>query len=720
MNEDLKIIKKKYGENMMKLCRELFPSLLEQEGLLPQLMLEHFVPSHDLYDDIVDCGLNTAFKNYIYNIAYPEKEKVENSIVKTPKELLDEAGYDLYECHSEEEIQAFRKYYKNNEALCTFRGNRLDRCHVFFAVKKNVNEIKRKDFDKPQRQDLYGTSVISIQFTRDEAHTLSIKNRYNHTVSNPDSTFSNNLDNIIPGLTESFEKYYGMIQKHKNQNQNQKFEIPNYVCVNGKYYKYNYEINNIYYCPGNIIIDNFEIKELAKEKYIVFDYFILDLVNKKISLYDESIEDYFVDDFNNIDTIEIKRQDNEKIIFIKNGSDDIVIKIDNDNKIICYINNNIETADDNYLIFNTSILELYMFKVKTIGRKVLSSNKKLKKLFLPEAETIGDYFLEHNKDMEELSLPKVKTIGKYVLYSNEKLKKLFLLEAKIIGNCFLEYNEDIEELSLPKVKTIGNYLLSSNRKLEKVFLPEAEIIGNCFLKANEDMEELSLPKAKTIGWDALSSNNKLKKLSLPVVETIGNGFLSSNQDMEVLSLPKVKTIGNYALLSNKKLRKAFLPEAETIGKHFLERNEDMEELSLPKVKTIGDFVLYFNRKLKKLSLPETETIGDYFLSCNQDIEELSLPKVKTIGNYVLSSNRKLKKLSLPEEETIGHNFLHSQSLISKIKLYLQQKYFIKNELESNSEQVNSFLHDIGILSYKDDNTDFNTSNNQKNKTMVKK
>ena len=74
MNEDLKIIKKKYGENMMKLCRELFPSLLEQKGLLPQLMLEHFVPSHELYDDIVNNGLNTAFKSYIYDRDRMEEE----------------------------------------------------------------------------------------------------------------------------------------------------------------------------------------------------------------------------------------------------------------------------------------------------------------------------------------------------------------------------------------------------------------------------------------------------------------------------------------------------------------------------------------------------------------------------------------------------------------------------------------------------------------------
>ena len=32
--EDLKVIKKKFGEDMMRLCRKLFPSLLEEKGLL--------------------------------------------------------------------------------------------------------------------------------------------------------------------------------------------------------------------------------------------------------------------------------------------------------------------------------------------------------------------------------------------------------------------------------------------------------------------------------------------------------------------------------------------------------------------------------------------------------------------------------------------------------------------------------------------------------------
>ena len=54
-----------------------------------------------------------------------------------PDELFAEAGYILFpECQTEDDIQAFRKYYTDYEELCTFYGNRLDTCRVWFAVKK--------------------------------------------------------------------------------------------------------------------------------------------------------------------------------------------------------------------------------------------------------------------------------------------------------------------------------------------------------------------------------------------------------------------------------------------------------------------------------------------------------------------------------------------------------------------------------------------------------
>ena len=42
MNSDLNRIKKKYGENFAHLCRELFPTILETEGLLPDIIENKF------------------------------------------------------------------------------------------------------------------------------------------------------------------------------------------------------------------------------------------------------------------------------------------------------------------------------------------------------------------------------------------------------------------------------------------------------------------------------------------------------------------------------------------------------------------------------------------------------------------------------------------------------------------------------------------------------
>ena len=107
MHFDLKVIKKKYGENMMKLCRKFFPTILEQEGLLSQTMLKHFEPSRELYNDIITNDLIVEFKNYIYNII-EMPEQIKEEVNKTPEELLALVGYDLYECSNCHEI------YKTN------------------------------------------------------------------------------------------------------------------------------------------------------------------------------------------------------------------------------------------------------------------------------------------------------------------------------------------------------------------------------------------------------------------------------------------------------------------------------------------------------------------------------------------------------------------------------------------------------------------------------
>lgn len=441
MEKDLKLIKKKYGEKMMHYCRSELSTILENDGLLPSLLLEHFNENHMLYDDIEKEGKLEEFKNYIYSLIDVENnnKKVED---KTPGELLSKAGYNFYECKTEEDIQSFKKYYSKGEELCTFRGGRLEKCHVFFAVKKNVDEIKRENFSKPRRQDEYGTSVISIQFTK-ERYDLSIKNRYNHTVNNPDSTFSNNLDNIIEGLTQSFENEYGFIQANIGN-----FELENYVNVGGKYYKYNHEIDNIYYCLDNIIIDNFNVKKYDKERYIVFDYFVLDLKEKKILT---KAKDSFIDGIVDIDKINIVKLENGKAIhLIPINGEEIIIELDKQNRIVKYKNNNIKRCEDNFIYYNESLQELNLPNLERCGHSFLYSNESLQELNLLNLKQCGDSFLYNNESLQELNLPNLKKCGNSFLYYNESLQKINLPDLEQCRYCFLRNNETLQELNLPK------------------------------------------------------------------------------------------------------------------------------------------------------------------------------------------------------------------------------------------------------------------------------
>ncbi len=473
--DDLKLIKKHYGENMMHLCRELFPTLIEK-GVLFEVLSRKFDYSKFLYEDIIKEDKEADFKNLIYS-----QVDVENNYIiktnKTPEELLNEAGYNFYECRSEEDIQSFKKYYSSGEELCTFYSDRLKSCRVFFAVKKDVDKIKRKNFSKPERQDLYGTSVISIQFSNGDKNTLSIKNRYNHTVNNPDATFSNNLDNIIPGLTEAFERVYNLdINSNKGN-----FELNNYVLArDDRYYKYNLENFNIYYCPNNIIIDQnkHEIKRYEKEKYIVFDYFVLDLINKKIIQYDSVFTDSFIDSIGHIDKININVDKKYKKVII---NDKIVLTLNMQNQMIKYKN------------------EI----VSIINRCFLQKDKYLEEVNLPNVKRICDNFLCDNECLKKISLKKVEEIEQFFLNKNTCLRKIDFPNLKIIYPDFMTYNSVINEVNLPKVEKIGSFFLINSSSLESIDLPNVRNIGAGFMKFSINLKKISAPKLEKISENFL-------------------------------------------------------------------------------------------------------------------------------------------------------------------------------------------------------------------------
>lgn len=102
----------------------------------------------------------------------------------------------------------------------------------------------------------------------------------------------------------SFYKSYGIREIY---DENSEFQMDHYISIDGEYYKYNYKLNDIYYCANNIIVDNGNVIKYDSEKYIIMDYFIIDLVNKKIDVYDNNLKDSFGEVIGKIKNIEIVR-----------------------------------------------------------------------------------------------------------------------------------------------------------------------------------------------------------------------------------------------------------------------------------------------------------------------------------------------------------------------------------------------------------------------------
>lgn len=559
LNKDLKYIKKKYGEKMMHYCRECFPTILNVPGKLVEILNTHFYCVKDsLYNDIKENHKESEFNDFVYSNAGLKNEYDIRDVSKTPKELLDDAGYDLFECKTVEEVNSFKKYFILGEQLCTFLdpASRLENKYVFFAVKKNILDIKREDFLIPDRQDEYGTSVISIQFTRDKNNHLSIKNRYNEVVNNPDSTFDNNLDNIIPGLTMSFYKAYGIREIY---DENSEFQMEHYISIDGEYYKYNYKLNDIYYCTNNIIVNNGKVIKYDPEKYIIMDYFIIDLVNKKIDVFDNKLRDSFSEVIGKIKNIEIVRGEKDKKVYITNEEDNIFeLTLSFDNKLIGIKNNMIDKLPNRFLISGQYLKNMEFSNVREIGNDVLYANTDLEYFNLSKAEVIGNYFLANNIKLTSIDLN--KTI--------------------MIGDDFLKRNIIVESINFDSLQRVGNSFMFSNKGLSSIVLPNLSYAGKCFFKLNDKVLFASFPSLQETGDFFMNDAKNLRMFEADNLRVSGDMFLMANKELDYISLPNLIKTGKLFLAANQIIMSVNLPNLSYLPKYFLRNAGGLESITL--------------------------------------------------------------------------------------------------------------------------------------------
>jgi hypothetical protein len=213
-----------------------------------------------------------SYLHSLQNTKFDEQEEYIDPIT-----LLDKAGYNAYVANTLKKQNEIKKYFAPGEKLCTFDDpNRFKIYHIINAVHKDVANIKRSDFKTPQREDKYGTSVISIQILKTGGF-ISIKNRYNATVENPDNTFYSNPDNIISGLGASLRNFFGTDFTPSWR------ELPNgYRLIGNQICKFNEEIDNVY-IGENFYIKNDKITEINPDyEFMLGRGMILNIKNRTV------------------------------------------------------------------------------------------------------------------------------------------------------------------------------------------------------------------------------------------------------------------------------------------------------------------------------------------------------------------------------------------------------------------------------------------------------
>jgi hypothetical protein len=388
--------------------------------------------------------------------------------VRSAKAMLDEAGYVLVDnIEKKEDYLEYEKYFREGEKLCKFSSYDATRRYskLFFILKKGFEGIQPAE--SPKRQDDYGTSIMSVGISPDRREVRQITSRYNHKVPGCDNTFNSNLDNIVEGLTEAFNRDYSLRLSPRRD-----IEFENFYISGGKYFHYFREVN-----ARKIGRHSVDGKVYDPGTFLVFDTYVLDIKGKKITSI--ARED---DAFEEIVNKELSSGGKIKI----GGEGEVLIggfyiRLNEENEIVELRHEGLESVGKSFLYLNNNLRTLSLPNLKKAGWGFLYSNRRLKSLSLPSLEVAGNGFLYNNRDLGYLYLPRLKSTGDNFLYFNNTLESLYLPSLEFAGNNFLYDSNNLRSLSLPSLEVSGHNFLYFSNNLEYLYLPRLKSTGGNFL-----------------------------------------------------------------------------------------------------------------------------------------------------------------------------------------------------------------------------------------------
>jgi len=750
------VIKKKLGETAAKAVRQHIPFALDYPNEFIAFITEK-IPVKESIAEVV--GAIPARLDALFRIAADKTIETTVASVDSPEDLAKSAGYVFHQPKSEEDILVFKKDFQNGELLCTYNnvGGRMSSNLIFWIRRANAETVlhatevtqeyleentegaqlwrgyldarglKKADgtYDisnlRPERQDPYGTSSMSVQIGKSNG-IISIKNRYNHTVSSPDATFGNDLNNIASGLDAAVYAMPGVPSKSKQQ-----ASLPNGLTsdADGRFFRYDFESNNVYFSRLGYMKHGV-ITAIDKSTQAIRDEVLFDAKNK-IALNLASTEQ-LVD---NIESVSIQKDN----ITVKTKNGSLVLGLLPINGNIISVSGDIETINTDFFSINETIRNVdlpnvvsvgrnflqncialqsvVMPKVKSIGHNFIYSGRNISSIELPSVEIIGHNFLSANQELDTLQsvvMPKVKSIGHNFIYSGRNISSIELPSVEIIGHNFLSANQELDTISLPNLIEVGDSFLRQSMSIDNFNLPSLKIIGDDFMHSSKGFGDINLPSVesvgslfipvtmaskvnmpsvKIVGRNFMYNAGNITDIDFPELQSVGDSFFSRNTDIENVSLPNLRMVGSGFLEMNNSIEEISLPEATHIGSSFLHDAINLKHVSLPNAIRIGSEFILNGRAVESVHLPKVSDIANSFMTNNKNIESISLPNLKIVDTWFLTNNTSIKSVSLPKATNIGSRFLGENNSIETLEAPFVQE--IWDEFLENNNSIKSLF-----------------------------
>lgn len=606
--------------------------------------------------------------------------------------LLDKAGYNAFHATTEEEKNKIKKYFRKGEEICTFDDPTRHLTHfIIHCVKKNAEEIQPSP--TPIRDDAYGTSVISIQI-RDGF--ISIKNRYNDNVAAGDSTFDNDPERIIPGLS-------GALKAATGYDFNSDAAYPEgFLVFQGKILRYHSEGNGIF-VGENFYFKNKEIHEIHSSHQYLMGAYLWDTETKKVQcLTNAEQSDEFIRVLEreligkqiNI-KIKSERDESGKILSVKRElyADDALIAVTDRGRLTTLYLPTTTKIRDNFLTKAPSLQTIRAPHVKVFGNNGLSDVPHLVTADFPALETAGFGFLRYPKSLrlfeaenlllleensletpqclERVRLPKLKKTKSHVLSIVPQLVSIVAGEVEEWGDGCLQKADNLISAILPKTKKMGSDCLSYAPKLISLHAPETEELGiHCLQKTA--LSRLDMPQLKRVGTVLLSKTPSIQSFETGDFAPYRN---QSYQDTSVYLLFDFSDEHRYALrladnqvigLTERARQDAFIAvlQQELNGKNIkiqrrFVQGSDWEVPSEAVVVNADEkpILNLCNHHVISLCLPTTTSLPDQFLTEAGSLQAVSAPEVVMVGNQVFGKAPTLIRAYLPKVKIAGKEFL---------------------------------------------------------------